>query len=71
MIYTFLSAVFLTLFLVTGFLAGNTFMDLMRRSVPLTWFFYSHAVVLAIIAALMFVLACVFGSLIPQCYAAC
>ena len=68
MIYTFLSSVFITLFLVVGTLAFWQFIDRMVGNLPFGWTCYQHVIVLAIIAAVCFILACVFGSQIPACY---
>ena len=68
MIYTFLSSVFITLFLVVGSLAFWRFSDRMVRDLPFGWTCYQHVIVLAIIAAVCFIVACFFGSQIPACY---
>ena len=69
MIYAFLSSVFIALFLVVGTLAFWQFIDRLVGSYPISWTAYQHAIVLAIIAALCFIGACVFGAQIPDCYA--
>ena len=69
MIYTFLSSVFITLFLVVGTLALIGFLEMMRKNMPLNWLCYQHVIVLALIAALCFILAVIFGIQIPDCYA--
>ena len=69
MIYTFLSSVFITLFLVVGTLALFGFLEMMRKNMPLNWLCYQHVIVLALIAALCFILAVIFGIQIPDCYA--
>jgi hypothetical protein len=69
MIYTFLSSVFIALFLVVGTLAIMGFLELMRKSIPLNWLCYQHVIVLALIAVLCFILAVIFGTQIPDCYA--
>jgi len=69
MIYTFLSSVFIALFLVVGTLAFWQFIDRMVGNYPISWTAYQHVIVLAIIAALCFICACVFGAQIPYCYA--
>ena len=68
MIYTFLSSVFIALFLVVGTLALMGFLELMRKNMPLNWLCYQHVIVLAIIAVLCFILACITGAQIPQSY---
>ena len=70
MIYTFLSSVFIALFLVVGTLALMGFFEMMRKNMPLTWLCYQHVVVLALIAVLCFICACIFGAQIPYYYAA-
>ena len=69
MIYTFLSSVFITLFLVLGALSLYGFLDLAREKYPFTWTCYQHVIVLAVIAALCFIAAVLFGTQIPDCYA--
>ena len=69
MIYTFLSSVFIALFLVVGTLALMGFLEMMRKSIPLNWLYCQHVIVLAIIAVLCFIAACFFGTQIPDCYA--
>lgn len=68
MIYTFLSSVFVTLFLVVGTLALMGHLELMRKNMPLSWTCYQHAIILAVLAALCFILAVIFGIQIPNCY---
>lgn len=68
MIYTFFSSVFITLFLVTGTLALWHFIDKMRCSWPLSWTYYQHVVILAALAAICFIAACLFGAQIPGIY---
>ena len=68
MIYTFLSSVFIALFLVVGTLALMGFLDLMRKNMPLNWLCCQHVIVLAAIAVLCFILACITGAQIPQSY---
>ena len=71
MIYTFLSSVFITLFLTVGAIALNAFIQMwLIKNYPLKWACYQHVIVLAIIAAVCFILACCFGALIPDCYGA-
>ena len=69
MIYTFLFSVFITLFLIVGALALTGFLKLMRDNFPLTWACYQHVYVLAILSFVCFILAVIFGILIPDCYA--
>ena len=68
MIYTFLSSVFITLFLVLGALSLYGFLELMQAKFPLNWLCCQHVIVLAIIAVLCFILACIAGAQIPDCY---
>ena len=68
MIYTFLSSVFITLFLVLGAFSLYGFLELMKSKFPLGWTCYQHVFVLAIIAALCLIAAVLFGSQIPDCY---
>ena len=68
MIYTFLSSVFITLFLIVGTLALMGHLELMRKNMPLNWLCYQHVIVLALIAALCFILAVIFSIQIPDCY---
>ena len=68
MIYTFLSSVFITMFLVVGTLALIGFLETMRKNMPLNWLCYQHVIVLALIAALCFILAVIFGIQSPDCY---
>ena len=70
MIYTFLSSVFIALFLVVGTLALMGLLEMMRKSIPLNWLCCQHVIVLAIIAVLCFICACIFGAQIPYYYAA-
>ncbi len=68
MIYTFLSSVFITLFLVLGALSLYGFLDRSRANYPFSWTCYQHVIVLAVIAAVCFILACLFGTQIPSPY---
>ena len=68
MIYTFLSSVFITLFLLIGTITLVLHLELMRKNMPLNWVGYQHVIVLALIAALCFILAVIFGIQIPDCY---
>ena len=68
MMYTILSAVFLTLFLVLGAFAFYSYLLRTLRDLPITWTCYQHAIVLAIIAVLCFIFAALFGTQIPDCY---
>ena len=69
MIYTFLSSVLITLFLFVGAWSFFGFVELMRLHYPLNWTCCQHVIVLALIAALCFIAACLFGTQIPNCYA--
>jgi uncharacterized BrkB/YihY/UPF0761 family membrane protein len=69
MIYTFLSSVFIALFFVVGSMSLYCCLENSQKLLPFEWLFYKHVIVLAIIAFLCFILACVFGSQIPACYA--
>jgi len=68
MIYTFLSSVFITLFLVLGAVSLYGFLDLARERYPFTWTCYQHVIILAALSAICFIAACLFGSQIPACY---
>ena len=68
MIYTFLSSVFITLFLVLGSLALYGFLELMQSKFPLGWTCYQHVFVLAILAVLCSIFAFLFGIQIPSPY---
>lgn len=68
MIYTFLSSVFITLFLLIGTITLVGHLELMRKNMPLNWLCYQHVIVLAAIAVLCFILAVIFGIQIPDCY---
>ena len=68
MIYTFLSSVFIAIFLVVGTLALMGFLDFMRKNMPLNWLCCQHVIVLAAIAVLCLILACIAGAQIPECY---
>ena len=70
MIYIFFSSVFITLFLVLGTCSFLGFSELKRSKFPLGWTCYQHVIVLAILAALCFIAAVIFGTQIPNCYAA-
>ena len=68
MLYCILSGVFLTLFLVIGSFAFYGFLLRMLRDLPLSWTCYQQVIVLAIIAVVSLILACLFGTQIPDCY---
>lgn len=68
MVYLFLSSVFITLFLTLGTFAFYGYLLRMLRDLPLSWTCYQHVIVLALIAALCFIFACLFGTQIPDCY---
>lgn len=69
MLYCILSGVFLTLFFVIGSFAFYGFLLRMLADKPLSWLLYQQVIVLALIAFLCFILAVLFGSQIPDCYA--
>lgn len=69
MVYLFLSSVFITLFLTLGTFAFYGYLLRMLRDLPLSWTCYQHVIVLALIATLCFIAACLFGTQIPNCYA--
>ena len=69
MIYTFLSSVFITLFFTLGTFAFYGYLLRMLRDLPLSWTCYQQVIVLAIVAVLCFIFACLFGTQIPNCYA--
>ena len=69
MAYTFLSSVFITLFLTLGTFAFYGYLLRMLRDLPLSWTCYQQVIVLAIVAVLCFIFACLFGTQIPNCYA--
>ena len=68
MIYIFFSSVFISLFLVLGALSLYGFLELARKNFPINWTCYQHVIVLALIATLCFIAACLFGTQIPDCY---
>lgn len=68
MIYTFLSSVFITLFLVLGALSLYGFLDRSRANYPFSWTCYQHVIVLAVISAVCFIFAVLFGTQIPSPY---
>ena len=65
MFYCFLSSAFITLFLLLGACSFFGFLELMRGKYPLGWTCYQHVIVLATLAALCFIVACIFGAQIP------
>ena len=69
MLYTFLSSVFITFFFLLAACSFFGFMELWRKNFPLTWACYQHVYVLAILSFVCFILAVIFGILIPDCYA--
>ena len=69
MIYTFLSLVFITIAFLLGTWSFFGFLERWRKNYPLNWTCYQHVYVLAIVAALCFILAVIFGIQIPDCYA--
>lgn len=68
MVYLFLSSVFITLFLTLGTFAFYGYLLRMLRDLPLSWTCYQQVIVLAIVAVLCFIFACLFGTQIPDCY---
>jgi hypothetical protein len=68
MVYTMLTGVFLTLFLVIGSFAFYGFLLRMLRDLPLSWICYQQVIVLTIVAVLCFIAAGLFGIQIPDCY---
>lgn len=68
MIYIFLSSVFITLFLTLGTFAFYGYLLRMLRDLPLSWTCYQQVIVLTILSVLCFILACLFGTQIPDCY---
>ena len=68
MLYTLLSGVFLTLFLVIGSFAFYGFLLRMLRDLPLSWICYQQVIVLTIFSVLCFIAAALFGTQIPDCY---
>lgn len=69
MIYTFLSSVFLTFFFLLAAWSFLGFIELWRKNYPISWSCYQHVYVLAILSFVCFILAVIFGILIPDCYA--
>ena len=68
MIYVILSSVLITLFLFIGAWSFFGFIERMKANFPINWTCYQHVIVLALIAALCFIAACLFGTQIPDCY---
>jgi len=69
MFYTFFTSVFIAIFFVTGSIAFYSFMERWRmKGLPISWTCYQHEIVLAAIAALCFICACILGALIPAGY---
>ena len=69
MTYIFFSSVFITLFLVLGALSLYGFIELMQAKYPLSWTCYQHVIVLALLALICLIAACLVGTQIPDCYA--
>ena len=69
MIYTFFTSVFLTFFFLVGALSFFGFTELWRKNHPISWTCYQHVIILAVIAAICFIAAVLFGTQIPDCYA--
>ena len=59
---------FITLFLIIGTITLVGHLELMRKNMPLNWICCQHVIVLAVLAALCFILAVIFGIQIPDCY---
>ena len=68
MIYVILSSVLITLFLFIGAWSFFGFVELMKANFPINWTCYQHVIVLALIAALCFIAACLFSTQIPDYY---
>lgn len=68
MLFPFLSGLFITLFLILGAWSFYGFVELMKAHFPINWTCYQHVIVLAIIAVFCFILAVLFGILIPDSY---
>ena len=68
MLFPFLSGLFITLFLLLGAWSFYGFWELKKLYFPLSWYNYQHVIVLAIIAVFCFILAVLFGILIPDSY---
>ena len=69
MLHIFFTSVFMTLFFLLAACSFFGFMELWRKNFPLNWTCYQHVIVLAVLAALCFILAVIFGIQIPDCYA--
>ena len=68
MIYIFFSSVFITLFLVIGTLSLSKFMQRAQTLYSFVLRDFRPAFILALIAILCFIAACIFGHQIPDCY---
>lgn len=68
MLYTFLSSVFITLFLVLGAISLYAYLEYAREKYPFTWTCYQHFIILAAISVICFIAAVLFGTQIPDCY---
>ena len=68
MLMTFLSSVFITLFLVLGAISLYTYLEYARERYPFTWTCYQHVVILSVITVLCFISAVLFGTQIPSFY---
>ncbi len=67
MAYTFLSSVFITLFLVVSVLAFYHYLQICL--LEFSWKGYRHTIVMAVLSIICLILAVLFGTQIPDCYA--
>ena len=69
MLYLLISAVATTLFMVIGSFAAYELLELwLVNPMPFSWLRAKPAVLKACIALLCFIVACIAGSQIPDCY---
>lgn len=66
MVYTFLSSVFITLFMVLGSFAFYHYLKICL--LDFSWATYRHIIVMTVLALLCLIVACLFGTQIPDCY---
>lgn len=66
MVYTFLSSVFITLFMVLGSFAFYHYLKICL--LDFSWATYRHIIVMTVLALLCLIVACLFGTQIPNCY---
>jgi hypothetical protein len=66
MVYTFLSSVFITLFMVLGSFAFYHYLKICL--LDFSWATYRHIIVMTVLALLCLIFACLFGTQIPDCY---